>query len=323
MRFCPDCLASSTLSGQGVVIVARHRIDDENEAACQWLPFTPPLTAGYVHSSSVLWEPEVGDCLRPPGAPSIRQIPVGQYVPLLEFNQSGGVQKDLHRQDDRLRMDRPGGDQLMEYIRPGDVLVVAELSRMTRSLMHLLGTAQALECKQVNLVSLRENINTSTAAGRCFLSMMGAIHQMERELRAERAAAGRASAEGARKDRGTATHRHRQTARRQSALRQLRQDGGGGLQGRRRRQTHLLRLPRSTERSSLSSSHGQLDLFEGMGKNSQHRSLDSRSRHRRRASPPAGLKIREAEQIGPGRPVDLVSRRTLHKVDRNAELRRP
>jgi DNA invertase Pin-like site-specific DNA recombinase len=92
------------------------------------------------------------------------------------------------------RMDRPGWDQLMEYVRPGDVLVVAELSRMTRSLMHLLETAQALECKQVNLVSLRENIDTSTATGRCFLSMMGAIHQMERKLRAERTAAGRASA---------------------------------------------------------------------------------------------------------------------------------
>ena len=92
------------------------------------------------------------------------------------------------------RMDRPGWDQLMEYVRPGDVLVVAELSRMTRSLMHLLETAQALDRKQVNLVSLRENIDTNTATGRCFLSMMGAIHQMERELRAERAAAGRASA---------------------------------------------------------------------------------------------------------------------------------
>ena len=92
------------------------------------------------------------------------------------------------------RMDRPGWDQLMEYVRPGDVLVVTELSRMTRSLIHLLETAQLLEKKQVNLISLRENIDTSTATGRCFLSMMGAIHQMERELRAERAAAGRASA---------------------------------------------------------------------------------------------------------------------------------
>jgi DNA invertase Pin-like site-specific DNA recombinase len=166
------------------------------------------------------------------------------------------------------RMDRPGWDQLMEYVRPGDVLVVAELSRMTRSLMHLLETAQALECKQVNLVSLRENIDTSTATGRCFLSMMGAIHQMERKSRAERAAAGRPSAK-ARGKTGGQPLRCRQAARCQSALRQLRQDGGRGLQGRWRWQTHLLRLPGSTERSGFSSSHHQLDLFEGLGKNSR------------------------------------------------------
>lgn len=92
------------------------------------------------------------------------------------------------------RMDRPGWDHLIDYIRPGDALVVTELSRMTRFLLNLLETANLLERKQINLVSLRENINTSSATGRCFLSMMGAIHQMERELRAERASAGRASA---------------------------------------------------------------------------------------------------------------------------------
>jgi DNA invertase Pin-like site-specific DNA recombinase len=105
-------------------------------------------------------------------------------------------------------MDRPGWDQLMEYVRFGDILVVAELSRMTRSLMHLLETAQDLDRKEVNLVSLRENIDTNTATGRCFISMMGAIHQMEREL---------------------------------------------------------LRLLRST---GVSTPYGQLDLFEGLGKNS-------------------------------------------------------
>jgi len=92
------------------------------------------------------------------------------------------------------RMDRPAWDQVLEYVRPGDTIVVTELSRMTRSLLDLLETVKALEQRRVNLLSLRENIDTTTATGRCFLSMMGAIHQVERELRAERAAAGRASA---------------------------------------------------------------------------------------------------------------------------------
>jgi DNA invertase Pin-like site-specific DNA recombinase len=91
-------------------------------------------------------------------------------------------------------MNRPGWEQLLEYIRPGDALVVTELSRMTRSLLDLLETIRILEERQINLISLRENIDTTTATGRCFLSMMGAIHQMERELRAERASAGRISA---------------------------------------------------------------------------------------------------------------------------------
>ena len=92
------------------------------------------------------------------------------------------------------RMDRPGWEDLLKYIRPDDTLVVTELSRMTRSLLHLLETAKILEQRQINLLSLRESIDTTTATGRCFLSMMGAIHQMERELRAERASAGRVSA---------------------------------------------------------------------------------------------------------------------------------
>jgi DNA invertase Pin-like site-specific DNA recombinase len=112
----------------------------------------------------------------------------------LDALQKAGCKKTFSDKMTGSRMDRPGWDQLMKYVRPGDALVVTELSRMTRSLIHLLETAQLLEEKQVNLVSLRENIDTSTATGRCFLSMMGAIHQMERELRAERAAAGRASA---------------------------------------------------------------------------------------------------------------------------------
>lgn len=106
----------------------------------------------------------------------------------------GGCGKIFADQMTGSRMDRPGWEALLAYARPGDALVVTELSRMTRSLLHLLETVKMLEARKIALVSLRENIDTGTATGRCFLSMMGAIHQMERELRAERAAAGRASA---------------------------------------------------------------------------------------------------------------------------------
>ena len=73
------------------------------------------------------------------------------------------------------RIERLGWDELMQYVRPGDTIIVTELSRMTRSLMHLLETTKMLEEKKIDLISLRENINTNTVTGRCFLSIMGAI----------------------------------------------------------------------------------------------------------------------------------------------------
>jgi DNA invertase Pin-like site-specific DNA recombinase len=89
---------------------------------------------------------------------------------------------------------RPGWEQLMAYVRPGDMVVITELSRMSRSLAHLLEAVRTFEAQGIELVSLREHIDTATATGRCFLAMMGAIAQMERELKAERTAAGRAAA---------------------------------------------------------------------------------------------------------------------------------
>jgi DNA invertase Pin-like site-specific DNA recombinase len=89
---------------------------------------------------------------------------------------------------------RPGWDELMGYIRSKDVLVVTELSRMSRSLAHLLEIVEDLKVRQVDFKSLRENIDTSSATGRAFLSIMGAVSQMELEIKAERAEAGRAAA---------------------------------------------------------------------------------------------------------------------------------
>jgi DNA invertase Pin-like site-specific DNA recombinase len=60
--------------------------------------------------------------------------------------------------------------------------------------MHLLQVVAELEFKGVRIQSLREQIDPSTQAGRAFVSIIGAISQMERELKAERTSAGRAAA---------------------------------------------------------------------------------------------------------------------------------
>ena len=91
----------------------------------------------------------------------------------------------------------------MAYIRSGDVLVITELSRMSRSLSHLLEIIEDLKVRQVALKSLRENIHTFSATGRAFLSIMGAVSQMELEIKSERAEAGGAAAKARGKSGGS------------------------------------------------------------------------------------------------------------------------
>jgi len=112
----------------------------------------------------------------------------------LDMLSKAGCNKIFEDKASGAKESRPGWDKLLEFLRSGDTIVVAELSRMTRSLMHLLVLVKELEQKNIQIVSLREHIDTSTATGRAFMSIMGAINQMERELKAERASAGRSAA---------------------------------------------------------------------------------------------------------------------------------
>lgn len=105
-----------------------------------------------------------------------------------------GCKKVFYDKVSGVKEERLGFSRLMDYLRRGDFLVITELSRMTRSLKHLLQLVEDLEKRNVGIISLRENIDTSTATGRCFISIMGAISQMERELKGERAKAGREAA---------------------------------------------------------------------------------------------------------------------------------
>jgi DNA invertase Pin-like site-specific DNA recombinase len=92
------------------------------------------------------------------------------------------------------KTERPGWDQLMAYARSGDTVVVTDLSRMAHSVTHLLDIVKTLDVQGIELVSLREHLDTTTETGRCFRAMVGVLVQTEGELRVERTAPGRAAA---------------------------------------------------------------------------------------------------------------------------------
>ncbi len=85
---------------------------------------------------------------------------------------------------------RPGLDQALSHVRPGDSLVVWRLDRLGRSLPHLIETVTALSQRGVGFRSLHEQIDTTTSGGKLIFHVVGALAEFERDLIRERTHAG-------------------------------------------------------------------------------------------------------------------------------------
>lgn len=81
---------------------------------------------------------------------------------------------------------RPVLNLLLEMIQPGDKLIVWKLDRLGRNLRDLLSIVDNLERKNASLEVLDQKIDTSTAAGKAFLQMLGVFAEFENNLRRER-----------------------------------------------------------------------------------------------------------------------------------------
>src|ERR1035438_6234048 len=81
---------------------------------------------------------------------------------------------------------RPELDKTLACLREGDTLVITRLDRLGRSLPHLLEVSADLRERNVDLIVLQQQIDTSTAAGRMFFAVLGAVGEFERDLLSER-----------------------------------------------------------------------------------------------------------------------------------------
>ena len=89
-------------------------------------------------------------------------------------------------------------DTLLQFIRSGDVLVVTRIDRLARSIGDLANIVRALENKGAGLRCTEQPVDTSTAAGKAFLGMLGVFAEFETNIRKERQMEGiaKAKAEG-------------------------------------------------------------------------------------------------------------------------------
>ncbi len=81
---------------------------------------------------------------------------------------------------------RPELDKALLVAREGDQLVVTKLDRLGRSLENLIELSKALQARGVDLVVLDQGIDTSTAVGRMFFQILGAVAEFEHALMSER-----------------------------------------------------------------------------------------------------------------------------------------
>jgi DNA invertase Pin-like site-specific DNA recombinase len=75
---------------------------------------------------------------------------------------------------------------LLQFLREGDTLVVTRIDRLARSLRDLQNIVHDLRQRGVTLKATEQPIDTSTAAGKCFLDMLGVFAEFETNLRKER-----------------------------------------------------------------------------------------------------------------------------------------
>lgn len=130
-------------------------------------------------------------------------MPVG-YARVSTLDQNAALQVDALRGAgcDQIFIDRASGattdrPQLraaLRSVQPGDALVVWKLDRLARSLGDLLTTVAMLSDRNVGFISLTENIDTQTPAGRLVLHLFGALAEFERAIIQERTIAGLAAA---------------------------------------------------------------------------------------------------------------------------------
>ena len=87
---------------------------------------------------------------------------------------------------------------LLDFLRPGDTLMVTRVDRLARSVSDLQAIVAELRVKGVALKATEQSIDTGSAAGKAFLDMLAVFAEFEHAIRRERQLEGiaKAKAEG-------------------------------------------------------------------------------------------------------------------------------
>jgi DNA invertase Pin-like site-specific DNA recombinase len=104
----------------------------------------------------------------------------------IEALTADGCERIFTEQASGGRWDRPELQTMLGQLRKGDVVTVWKLDRFSRSLQDVLVMMQKIEDRQAGFKSLTEQIDTTSAAGRMIMHIVGAFAEFERSIIRER-----------------------------------------------------------------------------------------------------------------------------------------
>jgi DNA invertase Pin-like site-specific DNA recombinase len=131
---------------------------------------------------------------------------------------------EVIRSEKRSGTTTEGRDELrttLDFMRQGDVLMVTRIDRLARSIGDLQDIVRTLKARGASLKATEQPIDTSTAAGKCFLDMLGVFAEFETNLRRER------QLEGIAKAKANGVYKGRKPSIDRDAVAQLRAEGLG------------------------------------------------------------------------------------------------
>ena len=113
----------------------------------------------------------------------------------LDSLKEAGCEKIFQEKITGTKKERPELDKLMEQLRSGDLIIVSDLTRLSRSVKDLFSLVDQIEKKGANIKSLKESwMDTSTPQGKLMFTIFAGISQFERDLISQRTLEGLAAA---------------------------------------------------------------------------------------------------------------------------------
>jgi len=105
----------------------------------------------------------------------------------LDILKDSGAEEIIKEKITGTKADRPELNRLLDKLRKGDIVLIADLTRLGRSTKDLFNLVEQIEKKGANIKSLKESwLDTTTPQGKLMFTFMAGISQFERDLISQR-----------------------------------------------------------------------------------------------------------------------------------------